>query len=144
VEKRRRLRATREIAADVEEEPVRRVGRHGDQALRELQEPVGRVESPGEGGREQEDRDRGRQETADAALVEPREAEPALGHLGRDERGDEIAGDDEEDVDTHEAAGPVVEPGVEQQHDDDGQGAKPIHVRAVGEHAGRPLHRQGA
>src|SRR3712207_9284325 len=49
----------------------------------------------------------------------------------QDDRGDEIAGDDEEHVDTDEAAAEDGETGVEQQDREDGDGPEAVDVGAV-------------
>ena len=51
--------------------------------------------------------------------------------LGQDQRGDQEAGDDEENVDTDEAAGPAGHTGMEGQHRHDRDRPQPVDVGAV-------------
>ena len=59
--------------------------------------------------------------------------------LGEQERRDQIARDDKEDVDADKAAADAGEPGVEQHHRADRDRAQPVHVGSVAR--GRPYAR---
>jgi hypothetical protein len=52
--------------------------------------------------------------------------------LAVDDRGDQIARDHEEDIDTHEAAGETGNAEVEQHHGQDGHGAQAVDVTSIG------------
>ena len=97
-----------------------------------------RVEDEPAGDERDEDDERaGRQQSAGAAGPERGERGAAFGEEGlQQQRGDEVAGEDEEHVDAQEPAGGGAEVGVVEQHGDDGQGA---HAFDVGPEAGRQV-----
>ena len=90
-------------------------------------------EVAGAPGHHHEQRDGGdRQDPAGAAGVEARRSRPGPGRdLADQQRGDQEAGEDEEDVDADETAGNGLETGVVGDDEQDRQGAQALHVGAV-------------
>src|SRR5690606_25118080 len=86
--------------------------------------------------RRSQDHEQRREESSDPPLVEPRIGEAARVDLALDDRRDQEARDDEEDVDADEAAGERAEVEVVEEDREDGDGAKPIYIGAV-------VHRSG-
>src|SRR5262249_42234978 len=72
-----------------------------------------------------------RQDAPRASLIEIHDREPAPRRLARDDRGDEIAADDEEDVDADEPAPDEPEAGVEQDDRHDGPEPEPVDLAPV-------------
>ena len=72
----------------------------------------------------------GRYQPADPVPPEPGQADPGvLPELGDEESGDEEAGEHEEHVDAEEAAAGPREPAVEEEDEDDPQGAHAVERR---------------
>src|SRR5262249_39677476 len=86
---------------------------------------------------EQEENER-RENASDPSLIEGQQREAAFRLLFEDDRSDQIAGDDEEDVDPDEAAGDEVELGVECDDSEDGDGPQSVYVRSVPARHGFP------
>jgi len=59
-----------------------------------------------------------------------------LAQLPQQDRRDEIAGDDEEDVDADEATGEVPREEVKQDDRDDREGSQPVNLGAIGDGEG--------
>ena len=70
-------------------------------------------------------------DAADAALVETGKREASLRHLAEDQRGDQVAGDDEEDVDADEAARDLAYARMEQYHRDHRDGPEPVDIGSM-------------
>src|SRR5206468_6022975 len=80
-----------------------------------------------------------RQQASDAPAVEGAEAEPAgVKELAHERRGDDEAGDDEEDVDASEAAR-QRQPCVVADHEQHGEGPQALDVRAPVASAAHPI-----
>ncbi len=88
-------------------------------------------EETGDEGRGQ-GREHRREEPARAPAVETREAEAPVVELAEDQPRDQIAADDEEDVDADEAAAKARDGGVKEENGQDGDGAQAVHLRPVG------------
>ena len=113
-------------------EPVRREGRCPQGLAADSDEQVGLDES-GDQGRDEDAEREGREQAAGAASPEAGQVEPAVPpHLADQQRGDEEARDDEEDVDAEEAAGQPGRVEVEGDDGDDRQRAKTVEPREVG------------
>jgi hypothetical protein len=82
--------------------------------------------------RQQHDEER-RDDPAQAAFVEAQERELVRLHLAKNDRGNQVAADDEEDIDPDEPARHPGCPGVEQYHRHHGQSTQTVDVRAVGQ-----------
>ncbi len=109
---------------DVEERSLERADRVGDLQRR-------RDRDVHEAGHDQRD-ERGRQQPAEPPRVEagePDAAEPE--QIAEQQLGDEVARQDEEDVDAHVTAGEAAVAGVEQHDEVDGDRAQAVEVRAV-------------
>ena len=63
-------------------------------------------------------------------LIKGEDGEPTGGDFVQDDRGDQIAGDDEKHIDTNEAAGKGGKAGVEQQDGDYCDRPKPVGIVA--------------
>ena len=88
---------------------------------------------PGQRGEHRDDRDQGgrRQDPAGAAGPErPDRDLPGEQHLAIEQPGDQVAGDDEEDVDADEAAGQERHARVGSDDQQDRDGAQPLDVPA--------------
>ena len=105
-----RLQRRRRIEIpDLEPEiDVRRRERRGDAALPELLQVVGHEEERRGDGAEQKHLGQRRQQLSGAARVEINDRIPPGGQLLRQDRGDQVAGNDKEDVDPDEPAGEPV------------------------------------
>ena len=132
VEERQGLGARAEI---VELEPVEDVGHRqggGDEAAGKFLELEGR--HPGDGKRdagEEHGGERG-QDAAGPALVEAGEGEAALAQVTSEDAGDQIAGDDEEDVDAEIAARKGGQAGVKEDDRQHRHRAQAIDLAPVG------------
>jgi len=71
------------------------------------------------------------EDAPDAALVEMRDGEAALLHLAVDERGDQVARDDEEDIDADKAARERPDLEVIEHHRQHRERAQPVDIGAV-------------
>ncbi len=100
--------------------------------------PPQRHRQPGTEQCHRAEHDRGRgQQPAGPAGEELAEPDPAGGGgLAQQQAGDQVAGDDEEDVDPDEAAGQPGDGGVEGEHGEHGQRAQALDV---GTEPGRPV-----
>ena len=136
VEQRLHVRTAREIAGVGEEPEVGSEDDGGERGLGHAFEVAREIE-PGGAGQHDEDHQRQRgDDAAEAALVEAQEREAAGVDLPRDDRRDEIARYDEEDVDADIAARKAGDMRVEQQHRQDRERAQPVYVAAI---AGRRM-----
>ncbi len=142
VEERRGRADGREVVACRSREPE--VGhRRGSRRPVERQPgPVERGHDHGGDGQDDRDRDeRRRQQAPDAAPVEPDEVDATCPlTLPQQEAGDEEAGDDEEDVDAHEAARDGRQLRMEEEDEEDGD---PAQALDVGPEGLRPADRSG-
>ncbi len=87
-------------------------------------------------GAEQQDRERGRQQTPSATSPEPRQRDtPGPSRLAEQMRGDEKAGDGEEDVDADVTAGDGGRPQVVGDDEKDRDGPQPLDLEPQGGHA---------
>jgi hypothetical protein len=120
-----------EIAGLQPEEDVRGKAGRREQAARKSLERVRQEQEAGRRAAGREDDHERREEPADAPLVESGEREAARRALGEDQRGDEVAGDDEEDVDADVTAACERESAVVQEHRDDRDGPQAVDVGAV-------------
>ena len=114
--------------------PEDEVGGEGGRRGHVLAEGAVRIrqEEPAAGDERRDEHEHERGEEAEgAAPVEPREREAALGEAAPDDPRDQIAGDDEEDVDAGEAAARRRGEGVEDDDGRDRDGAQPVDVRPV-------------
>jgi hypothetical protein len=104
-----------EVAGLVPEQEVgRRQGRRGG-ALAEVPQVVGEEDERAEDERDEDHGEQGREDASHPALVEGQEGEAARLEVAQDDRGDQVAGDDEEHVDADEAAAEGGNAGVEEQ-----------------------------
>jgi hypothetical protein len=93
---------------------------------------------------DEEDEERRRHEAPDAPCIEGDEPHPAGAHeLANQQRGDEEAREDEEDVDADVAVAEPGHAGVEEDHEQRGDGSDPVEPWAVLEAQRRAL-RDGA
>ncbi len=132
VQQRRFFRGAAEIAAmpremEVAGEQHRRRGAQAKRAIVQRQQDLAAGDDGDGDGREQ-----GGEYPADAPHIEIGEAEPAFRQLPRNDRGDQIAGDDEEDVDANETSGKGPEADMIEQHRQHRQCAQPIDVAPIG------------
>ncbi len=86
-------------------------------------------EQAGDEGRGQ-GREHRRKQPARAPAIEAGEAEAAAVELAEDQAGDQVAADDEEDVDADEAAAKARDAGVEEEDRQNRDGAQAVHLRA--------------
>ncbi len=101
---------------------------------------VPRRQAPGTDGEAGCDHDQqGWEDAPDAPLVEGQEREGAGVEFARDDRGDQVAGNDEEYVDTDEPAGEEAELGMKKDDGSNGDGAQPIDIRPIRDCRHRPL-----
>jgi hypothetical protein len=77
-------------------------------------------------GADGEDKEEGGEDSPDASFVETDEAEIAFGDAARNDGGDQIPGNDEEDVDADEAARKTGDVRVEEDDGQNGDGAQPV------------------
>jgi hypothetical protein len=92
----------------------------------------GRKQNERGGDGEEQDDVKGGKDASGAALVKAEVAEGAAADVGVDLAADEVAGDDEEDVDAGESAGDEGDAGVVEDDGKYGEGAKAVYVRAIG------------
>ncbi len=120
-----------EVVEDAPEPEVRDREHGGEKARREARELRGRHpgDRKGDAG-EKNDHER-RQDAAGAALVEAGDREAPLGELAREDAGDEVARDHEEDVDAEPAAGEGREAGVKQHHRQHRDRAQAVDLAAI-------------
>lgn len=105
-----------EVAALQQEEDVGRERRDGDQALREVLKLARHHPPPGQRQGAERNEEQGRQNAACAALVEAEQCEPVQRQFVSDDARNQVAADDEEDVDTDEAAAERGDARVEEKH----------------------------
>ena len=115
----------------VPEQDVRAEGGDGQQAFREALQVRGQQPEPGEGQAGEHDQEQRRQDAPGAPFVEMDEGEAAPLHVGQDDGRDQVAADDEEDVDADITAAEARHAGMEQDHGDDGDGPEPVDFRTV-------------
>ena len=107
-------------------EPVGREGQRADHLPTDVDEQVG-ADDPGDEHARHDAEHEGGQQASRPAHPELREGDPAGAPvLAHEERRDEEARHDEEDVDPEEAAGQPGGVEVEDEHADDGEGAQPV------------------
>ena len=132
MQQRQLVRIRREIGARLapilhvgdRQQPVRRL-------LRQLAQGFGRQEQPADRKARGNRRDQRRQDAPRAPQIELRQREPSGPEIAQDLAGDEIAGDDEEDVDAGEARLEARNSQVEENDDDDGDGPEAIDVSTM-------------
>jgi hypothetical protein len=120
--------------------PVKQIGGEACPAghvLAQLPVLVGEQRKPAEGQAGEHHGQQRREDAPDAPRIEAGHAEPALLQFAQQDARDQVAGNDEEDVDADEAAGQERREGVEQDHRQHGDGAQAVDVRAVGKVGGR-------
>jgi hypothetical protein len=103
----------------------------GDEASPEIEKLRWQEEDEGQDRADGKHREQGGKNPANAALVKRHQGKARCRHLGCDERGDQIAGDDEKDVDADISAGDARQARMEQHHGHDRNRAKSINVTAV-------------
>ena len=124
-------RVLAEVAGVLPEDEVRGEGGGRGDVLAECLVRV-REEQPAPGSQcRHEHEDQSGEEAQDAAAVEPREREAPLGEPAPDDPRDQVAGDDEEDVDAREAAPHRGREGVEGDDGRDRDGAEAVDVGPV-------------
>jgi hypothetical protein len=134
VEERFEIRGAGEISVLL---PEVEVGHHrelGNSSLSQGGEGVGEKGPCAEGDRDKGDQKGGWEDPTDASFPKAAVGEVTLHHFANDDAGDEVAGDDEENVDSHVASW-KSESGVEENHGDDRKRAKAIDVRSITEGA---------
>ncbi len=124
----------REVVVALEQEPPVRDVQQGRLGVpHQRGPPDGREHHHGDGAGGQHHEERGREQPADAPVVEVREVQPpGVRQLLEQDGGDEEAREDEEEVHPDEAAGEHAHPGVEEHHEIDGQAAHPVQSGPVG------------
>ena len=128
-----------EVAALRKQDQIRGEAGTSGHMLAQFQVFVGQQQepaSPEAGAQHQQQR---RKDPADPPVVEPGEAEPATREVGPDDRGDQVSGDDEKDIDPDETTRECGRKGMEADHHQHGEGAKPIDVRAIGDRSNRNI-----
>ena len=115
-----------------EQEIGRRQGRGGG-ALAKVFQVVRKQDEGTEDARGEQHREERREDAPYPTLVKGEDGEPTGIGFVQDDRGDQIAGDDEKHIDTNEAAGKGGKAGVEEQDRDYCDRPKPVDVRAMPE-----------
>jgi hypothetical protein len=133
MEQRLALRRDVEIAGLVPEQGVGHGQRRCGGTLAEVHQVVGEEDVGAEGEGDEDHGEEGREDTPNPALVEGQEGEAAGLQVAQDDRGDQIAGDDEEHVDADEAAAEQRKAGMEEQDRQDGDRPQSVDVGAVAE-----------
>ncbi|MGY2806153.1 hypothetical protein ACVIHF_002883 [Bradyrhizobium sp. USDA 4506] len=131
MEQRLRLRGRIEIATLRIEQQVCRETRacrnllsKGHQLARHQKLPSGN-----EGG--DQDDDQGRKNPANATRIERRKAEAPVLNVAIDDPGDQVAGNDEEDVDPDETPGNILRERVAEHDQRDGNGPQAVDIRPI-------------
>lgn len=104
--------------------PVLDIERRCEEFLKSCQPQADRLDQPGDQARDERHRCCGGNQPANPAQIEPAEREATLYGELHDAAGDQIAGDDEEDIDSDEAAGDLIGPEVKYHHAEDGDRAE--------------------
>lgn len=120
-----------EIVTPAPEQQVGQKAGHREQAGPVASE-IHWQEDPGREAGHGEHDQQGRHDPPEPPLVETGQREPAIRGLVQDQAGDQVAGDDEEDVDPDEAAGESRGPGMEQHHRRDSQPPQAVEFGPVG------------
>ncbi len=127
VEQRLELRRGVEISRLAPKQEIGSEGRHRDQAFGERLDILRHEIEPGERQRDEHDEKQRRQDAPRPALVEIRQAE-ALGlEIGDDDGGDQIAADDEKNIDPDIAAAERPEARVKQNDRNNGDSPQTIY-----------------
>ena len=117
------------------EEDVRRETNDGDQGEAELGELIVHHPASSEDTAHGEDEEEGREDASTSSFVEVKEGEALMLMIVFDERSDEIAADDEEDVDADVSAGEDGgETGVVEEDGEDSDGSQSIDFLSIFEH----------
>jgi hypothetical protein len=121
-----------EVAALVPQDEIRKEARGGGNVLAEVGVLVAQQCKPAERQAKGEHGDQGREDAPDAPAVERDEAEISALKAFQDDRGDQEAGDDEENVDADEAAFDMGGKGVKPHHEQNGHRPQAVDVGAIG------------
>ena len=132
VQERRRRDLGPQVVRRLEgEAQVRHVERGGDPVGTDVGNAEGREHDRGDPNRHEEAERRGRQEAPRPTRVEPGERDGSGSlELTDQQARDQEPGQDEEDVDADVPAGDPGHAGMEQQHEEDGDAAQALEVRA--------------
>ncbi|MCH2100128.1 MAG: hypothetical protein MK142_17245 [Pseudomonadales bacterium] len=132
VEQRLQFRCGREVAALGPEQDVRREQRDGNEAVGEGRELRGQHPEPGERQRDEHHEQERGEDSPRPALIEARDRERAAIQLVENVPTDQIAADDEEDVDADEAPCHLLDSGVKGDHRQHRDCAEPVDLGPIG------------
>jgi len=121
----------RKIARLAPEQEVRSVERDREDTRAEPAELLGREDQGRRGDGEADGGEERREDPSNSALVEVSDGEATGVEVSQDDSGDEISGDDEEDIDANEPAAETGRSDMEEEHGEHGNAAKPVDIAAM-------------